>query len=182
MYKVILILFFSISLSYAAVPTVNATDAGFKIKYSGQVMSYLTYLSQIANQADNIQKMTGLSKAQSMGATLCNLCKPQDMADLQVVLSGINGDLCTAFGAAMDKLSGVQKQYQDLSAIQAALQSNPAEAQVALQQAVLQTQYRQEQILRDMQTVQLQQVQKQMIEEKMQNQYRTDFFTGIKGQ
>ncbi len=182
MKKLALLYLIVVSLNvYAAVPTVNATDYTWKIKYTGQAMSYLTWLANAANTAQQTAGLQGLQQFEKGGKSLCELCSPQDMQDLQITLGGINGGLCQSFSQIMSKLTGVQQQYQSLNQIQSALQSNPAEATLALQQASLQSQLDTQQTLQQMQAMQAQEMQKKLVEDKIQSQARNSMWTGIKG-
>lgn len=166
---------------YAAVPIVNATDHSWKLKYTTQAAQYLTWISDATTNAKQMQGLQGLQQFSKGGDILCKLCTPQDMKDLKLILDGINGGLCEVFTIMMAKLTGIQEQYKSLNQIQQALQDNPAEASLALQQAGLQSQMSTQQTLEQMQSVQTQQIQKNLIEDKIQNQTRNSIWLGIKG-
>lgn len=168
---------------FAAVPTTQAPDPLFQAKLAGtgQIMGYLKWIAQAGMTAKQVSGLQGLQQLKDGGAAICKLCGPEDMDDLQIWIDKMNGDLCSSFTNIMQSLTGIDKRYSDLQAVQAALQTNPVEAGLALQQASLASQTRTEETMRQMQMMQLQQVQKEALVQKWSKQYTSDYFGGMGG-
>ncbi len=179
MRRLSLILLSLIFTSYGAVPTVNAPDYTWKLKYTGMALGYINWIANAYNTTQQVEGLQGLQQFQKGGSTLCSLCSPQEMKDLEITLDGINGGLCQSFSQIMSKLTGIQQQYQNLNQVQQALQSNPAEATIALQQASLQSQLDTQQILQQTQAMQAQQIQKQLVQDKINRQNNVSFTQGF---
>ena len=147
--------------------------------YSATLGEYLSRISQITTIAKQVQQLQSLQQLETTGASVCALCTPIEQQNLQSYINNINDDLCSQFSWALQNITGVAQNINNINEIISQLQTNPQAAALALQRSAIQTAVSTQNTMAQIQVLMAQQGQKQLAEEKMEKQNANDAYAGF---
>ncbi len=167
----------------AIVPTIDqhelANDIGTMAGYGATLGGYLSRISQATTVANQLQHLQSLQQLETAGTGLCALCTASDGQQLQTYINNVNDDLCSQFSWAMQNITGVAQNINNIDDIINEFQINPKAALLALQRSSIQTAASTQNTIAQIQVLLSQQGQKELAEQKLEKQNSDAAYTGF---